>query len=290
VKLIRPELAQQQELRDQFLAEAVVTGDLDHPNVIPVHDVGVAPDGTLFYAMKEVRGTAWNKVIAKKTEEENLEILLKVADAVAYAHSKGVVHRDLKPENVMLGDFGEVLVMDWGLAIGVSSASKAERLPSQSGAAGTPAYLSPEMALGEGERIGPASDIYLLGGMLYEIVTGLRPHAGKGAMACLLAAARNEIQPTEKKGELVRLALKAMATQPADRYPDVKAFQQALRDYRRHAESIALATQAKAHLAQMQQGQAGDAYRECNEAISGYRQALALWAGNVPARGSPTTG
>jgi serine/threonine protein kinase len=106
VKVIRPELADQQQLRDQFLSEAVVTGDLDHPNVIPIHDVGVAADGTLFYAMKEVRGTAWNKVVASKTLEENLEILLKVADAVAFAHSKGVVHRDLKPENVMLGDFG----------------------------------------------------------------------------------------------------------------------------------------------------------------------------------------
>ena len=283
VKVIRPELADQQGLRDQFLIEAVVTGDLDHPNVIPIHDVGVAPDGTLFYAMKEVRGTPWSKAIASKSLEENLEILLKVADAVAYAHSKGVVHRDLKPENVMLGDYGEVLVMDWGLAISVSGAAKAERLPSQSGAAGTPAYLAPEMALGEGDRIGPASDIYLLGAILYESVTGLRPHAGKGAMACLLAAARNEIQPTDKKGELVRIALKAMATAPEDRYTDVKAFQQALRGYRRHAESIALATRAKELLARIQQDQASAAYGECNEAISGYRQALALWAGNVPA-------
>jgi WD40 repeat protein len=102
-------------------------------------------------------------------------------------------------------------------------------------------------------------------------------------MACLLAAARNEIQPTEKKGELVRIALRAMATEPDDRYAEVKAFQQALRDYRQHAESIALATQAKEHLAQVQQAQAGAVYRECNEAISGYRQALALWAGNGPA-------
>jgi hypothetical protein len=93
----------------------------------------------------------------------------------------------------------------------------------------------------------------------------------------------HEIQSTDKKGELVRIALKAMATEPAERYPDVKAFQQALRDYRQHAESIVLATRAKEHLARLQQSQAGEVYRECNEAISGYRQALALWDGNVPA-------
>ena len=132
---------------------------------------GAAPDGTLFYAMKEVRGTPWHKAIVGKSLEENLEILLKVSDAVAYAHSKGVVHRDLKPENVMLGDYGEVLVMDWGLAISVSAEGKAERLMKAADAAGTPAYLAPEMALGEGDRIGPASAVY---GECNEAISGCR--------------------------------------------------------------------------------------------------------------------
>lgn len=282
VKVIRPEFASQSDRREHFLSEAVVTGGLDHPNVVPIHDLGATPDGTVFYAMKEVRGTPWSEVIGSRSEEENIEILLRVADAVAFAHSKGIVHRDLKPANVMLGDYGEVLVMDWGLALRIGPEGRPLGGP-RPGAGGTPAYLAPEMALGAMDRIGPASDIYLLGGILYEIVTGLRPHAGEGVMGCLTAAADNRIQPTARDDELVGIARRAMATDPAARYEEVKAFQQAIREYRHHAESLILEARARERLERVQRRQAGDLYGEYGEVISGYRQALALWAGNVRA-------
>src|SRR5439155_25487050 len=104
------------------------------------------------------------------------EILMKVADAVAFAHSRGVVHRDLKPENVMLGDFGEVLVMDWGLAMSTSLFRKAESSTQTSSMGGTPAYMAPEMATGPADRIGPPADGYLLRAILFEIITDQPPH------------------------------------------------------------------------------------------------------------------
>ena len=117
IKMLKNDIASDDEQREKFLSEAVVTGDLDHPNIVPIYDLGSNETGALFYSMKRVQGTPWMSVIDRKSNAENIDILMKVADAVAFAHSRGVIHRDLKPENVMLGDFGEVLVMDWGLAI-----------------------------------------------------------------------------------------------------------------------------------------------------------------------------
>ena len=116
VKMLKPSAKVREEQRDKFISEAVVTGELDHPNIVPIYDLGSNDEGALFYSMKRVHGTPWDKVINQKQLDENLSILLRVADAVAFAHAGGVIHRDLKPENVMLGDYGEVLVMDWGLA------------------------------------------------------------------------------------------------------------------------------------------------------------------------------
>ena len=198
VKMIRPEAAAHGGAWVSFLSEAMVTADLDHPNIVPIHDIGTTQDGFLFYAMKEVRGTCWKDVIESKSQAENLEILLNVCDAVAFAHSKGIVHRDLKPDNVMLGDFGEVLVMDWGLAVGIDAGGKAQHVAQDSGRAGTPAYMAPEMARCESARIGPASDIYLLGGILYEIATGLRPHHADNIFACIYQAMENEIQGVDQ--------------------------------------------------------------------------------------------
>ena len=110
-----------EEAKSKFLIEAVVTGDLDHPNIVPVHDLGVDTTGNIFYAMKQVAGIEWSKAIKNKSKSENIEILLRVCDAIAFAHDRGIIHRDLKPENVMLGAFGEVLVMDWGACAGCKS-------------------------------------------------------------------------------------------------------------------------------------------------------------------------
>ena len=244
MKMIRPNAAADAERREKFLSEAVVTGDLDHPNIVPIYELGTNENDALFYSMKRVQGTPWSHVIGQKSLAENLEILMKVSDAIAFAHANGVIHRDLKPENVMLGDFGEVLVMDWGLALATTGFRHAEFVTTDDSMGGTPAYMAPEMVTGPFDLIGPASDIYLLGALLFEVVTGLRPHHGTTAQECLFAAATNSIQPCEQTGELIDIAYHAMATEPADRPGSVQEFQSAIRDYQSHCESTALSTRS----------------------------------------------
>ena len=243
VKVLRPELHADDSIRQEFLAEALVASDLDHPNTVPIYDIGVTGEGVLFYSMKLVRGTEWSNTLSSNALERNLDILLKVCDVVSFAHDKGVIHRDLKPDNVMVGAYGEVLLMDWGLAASVGS-SAARCLDADKPLAGTPAYMAPEVAACAVEKIGKASDVYLLGGILYHIVTGLTPHTGSDVTACLVAAMKNELQPTEKTGELVAVALRALRTDPAERYDSVEEFAGAVRDFMAHQISISFSTQA----------------------------------------------
>lgn len=280
LKMIKGPQAEKKSQRQKFLAEAIVTGDLDHPNIVPIYDVGSDPKGSLFYAMKQVKGTPWLKVLDKKSLHENLEILLRVADAIAFSHSRGILHRDLKPENVMLGEYGEVLVMDWGLALATGSFEKARLLRRTTSMGGTPAYMAPEMATGPIDRITPRSDVYLLGAILWELVTGYPPHPGKKVQDCLLAAIRNEIRPTDKTGELINIARKALATDPGDRYQTVPEFQQALRGYLSHSESVTLASRAEQDL---QQAIASQDYRDFSKAVFGFEEAYELWDGNTVA-------
>lgn len=281
VKMLKPNTALDEKTRMKFLAEAVVTGDLDHPNIVPIYDVGTNEDGALFYSMKKVQGTPWLKVVKTKTLHENLDILMKVSDAVAFAHARGIVHRDLKPENVMLGDYGEVLVMDWGLAQATSTFRKSNNVGESTSMGGTPSYMAPEMATGPIGKIGPHSDIYLLGAILYEIITGRPPHTGKNAMQCLMAAAKNDIVPTDKTGELVDVARKAMATKSEDRYSTVQTFQQAVREYLAHEESIVLSTRAAGDLVEAQKS---DDYQRFAKALFGFQEAFTFWEGNTKAQ------
>ena len=269
--------------RQQFLSEAVVTGDLDHPNIVPIHDIALAADDTLFYAMKRVVGKPWLKTIDDMSRDENLDVLLKVCDAIAFAHTRGVVHRDIKPENIMLGDFGEVLVMDWGLAIAKPEFEKRDSITFNAGLGGTPAFMAPEMALGPVEKIGPESDIYLLGATLYYIITGHPPHKAENVSQCIRAVASNEIQSFDPhhQGELMEIALKAMATDPADRFCSVKDLQSAIRLYRSHAESIAIAATAET---EYEQAKASKRYESFSRATHGFEQAIALWGGNEKAQ------
>jgi WD40 repeat protein/serine/threonine protein kinase len=281
VKMLKPSAKIREEQRDKFISEAVVTGELDHPNIVPIYDLGSNEDGALFYSMKRVKGTPWDKVINHKQLDENLSILLRVADAVAFAHAGGVIHRDLKPENVMLGDYGEVLVMDWGLAritpefAHVASVYQADSL------GGTPAYMAPEMARGPIERINKTSDIYLLGAILYEIIGGQPPHSGRDVMQCLLASSQNRIDAIRYDGELKEIALKAMATQQEDRYQSVKEFQEAVRVYQSHSESLVLTAHANQNL---QKARASGDYALYARALYGCQEALALWNDNHRAR------
>ncbi len=275
IKMLKSTAAGDRDERGKFLSEAVVTGDLEHPNIVPIYNLGKSESGALFYSMKRVKGTPWNVVLVRKTHTENLDILMRVADAVAFAHSRRVVHRDLKPENVMLGDFGEVLLMDWGLAVSL----RASR--GTIGMGGTPAYMAPEMASGPVDRIGTASDVYLLGAILYEILTGRPPHTGRNVVQCLLAAAKNEIRPTEVTGELMDVARKAMATKRRDRYAGVGEFQDAIRAYQSHSESILLSTRAEEDL---QRAEKNDDYETYSRALFGFQEAVELWDGNAKAK------
>jgi WD40 repeat protein/serine/threonine protein kinase len=278
----------EQERRLQFISEAVVTGDLDHPNIVPIHDIAVTGDDTLFYSMKRVSGMPWSKVIAEKSRDENIDILLKVCDAIGFAHTRGVVHRDIKPENIMLGEFGVVMVMDWGLALAKPEFEKLESVHQSTGLGGSPAYMAPEMAMGPVDRIGPESDVYLLGATLFQIITSWAPHYASNVSECLKVVASNKIRdvPKEHHGELLQIALKAMATRPEDRYRDVVSFQQAIRNYRSHSESIALAARAEGDLERAGQTATYDDY---SRAMFGFEEAITLWDGNTKAiEGSAT--
>ncbi|VGO12095.1 Serine/threonine-protein kinase PknD [Pontiella desulfatans] len=278
VKMLKPDRQASAAAADALMAEAVVTGHLEHPNVIPVYDLGVDAEGNLFYAMKEVHGAPWSKRMATRSLDENLDILLRVADTISFAHSRGILHRDLKPHNIMLGEFGEVMVMDWGASCSTEIGTGAQA--SDSSFCGTPAYMPPEMARGDLNRQGEGTDVYLLGAMLYQIISGHPPRLEKDAVLCINLASENHIDPLGQEGELVRIALKAMATLPTERFPHVRDFQQAIRNYRSHSESLLLLENAKVSLARARQEQDYDLF---NRAIYAFREALELWPENEEA-------
>ncbi|MCC6511709.1 MAG: protein kinase [Pirellulaceae bacterium] len=278
IKMLRDDYRHRQDHRDKFLAEAVLTGELDHPNIVPIYDLGRSTSGELFYSMKNVVGTPWDRVIGTKSLRENLDILLKVADAVAFAHSRGVIHRDLKPENVMLGSFGEVLVMDWGIALPTAEFRKSASILRSQAMGGTPAYMAPEMAKGSVEKITQSADVYLLGAILFEILTGRPPHYGHDVMNCLLNAAENLIVETDVTGELMEIANKSMSTVPRRRYRSVQDFQAAIRLYQSHSDSITLSDNAEIDLAEAINNKS---YQKFSRATFAFEEALSMWAENT---------
>lgn len=306
IKLIRPE-AQAESARGQFVAEALVNGLLDHPNIVPVHELGANAQGETFLAMKLVGGTSWKHLLhptndaqrrlaAEYDLERHLGVLQSVANAVAYAHSKGIVHRDLKPENVMVGAFGEVLVMDWGIAVDVrerpGADARARHKSSIHTPAGTPCYMPPELAEGRGADIGPWTDTYLLGAILHELVTGHPPHRGDTLLAVLLAAAASTPPsfPAGTPAALAAICTKALSRRREERYANVAEFQAALRDFLRHRDSQKVSAAASQALQRARESVAGNEtarvrrYAEFSEAIAGFRQALVLWSENQEAR------
>ncbi len=276
----------------RFLEEAKITAQLDHPGIVPVHELGLDSDGRLFFTMKLVKGrdleAVFDLVFGGKedwTETRALGVLLRVCEAMAYAHAKGVIHRDLKPSNVMVGSFGEAYVMDWGLARALGRRDKhdlrlkpgdAEKRPAAAGrraersraadspivtidgdVVGTPAYMPPEQARGEVETLGPAADVYAIGAMLYHLLARRRPYVPKGARltdrTVLARVVEGPPEPLRKvrpavPAELASIVEKAMAREPDRRYATTHELSNDLRAYLEHRVVKAYATGAVAEL------------------------------------------
>jgi len=224
----------------RFLREARITARLDHPNIVPIHEIGRRSDGTLYYTMKRVRGSSLTEVIQTcQTLEQRLALLphfVDLCNAIAYAHSQGVLHRDIKPQNVMVGAFGETLVLDWGLARVDSDdpelpTSRSDRTLQQlavgmtmaGSVMGTPAYMSPEQASGHQDKIDERSDVWSLGMVLYEIIAGRTPFEGLATTAVIAKVVEGEVKPIQEvepgvPRDLAAAVSKALAPNRDDRY------------------------------------------------------------------------
>ena len=263
LKQIQIQHADDPASRARFLIEAEVTGRLEHPGIVPVYGVGTNEQGRPFYAMRFVRGQSLKEAIDRYHQSDSqqkgdrahgnlalrelLARFIEVCHAIAYSHSRGVIHRDLKPANILLGPYGETLVVDWGLAkvvgrddVTPQPAAEVTLRPSSASGTdhttagitiGTPAYMSPEQSEGRGEEIGPASDVYSLGATLYCILTGRPALSDNNVENMLVRLRRGAIDPPHRVKHRVPAALeaivmKAMALRPADRYPSAQALGQ----------------------------------------------------------------
>jgi serine/threonine-protein kinase len=240
LKVIDPELATHPEALGRFLDEARIAGQLDHPNIVPVYDVDVDAAGIpTAFQMKLIDGETLTRRIARPSTERRereltklLEIFLRVCDAVAFAHSRGVIHRDLKPDNVMIGEFGQVYVMDWGCAHvlpGRKARSKHEEgaprrtfIEQDGTVIGTPGYMAPEQARGHSAKLDERTDVFGLGGILYHILTGDAPYPGETTSGSVELARRGAPKPPVANPALVRIAMRALAAEREDRFETVE--------------------------------------------------------------------
>ncbi len=283
--------------RSDFRAEAMTGGRLEHPNIVPVYEAGRTRQGRPFFAMKLVGGRSWSEILRAGDKELrfHLETLLQVCNAIAFAHSKGVVHNDLKPSNVMIGAFGEVLVMDWGLAteFGPEPSGDLRHRSQVRGMCGTPAYMPPELANGEGADIGPWTDVYLLGSILYKLLCGRPPRSGSRFMDVMLEAMCGTVDPLPPgiPDELCGLVEQALHPEPMRRHGSVLEFQRKLRAYLSHEKSLDLAADARRRLDEVRAraasaGQVGEEernalYEDFGAALAGFGQALRQWPENA---------
>ncbi|HZU38869.1 MAG TPA: tetratricopeptide repeat protein, partial [Gemmataceae bacterium] len=291
VKVLLDSHAHSPELTRRFLEEAQINGQLQHPGIVPVYDLGVFADDRPYFTMKLVRGKTLAAHLAARREVQEdrakyLGIFTQVCQTLAYAHARGVLHRDLKPSNIMVGSFGEVQVMDWGLAkvlarggvplesgapgdspaSAASSAGETQEMDSRTQAGsvlGTPAYMAPEQARGEVQRVDERTDVFGLGGLLCEILTGKPPFPGRAldakrkAQAALMEDAYARLDQYGEDAELIDLAKRCLAPEPADRprhagevARTMTAYQQSVAERLRLAELARAAEEARSREAE----------------------------------------
>lgn len=300
-----------------FESEACITAVLEHPNIVPVYDMGVDQSDQVFYSMKLVEGTPWDELLDKRSEDydlrSHLEILIEAANAVAYAHSRGVIHRDIKPQNVMVGEYGEVLLVDWGLACALEPTHDRSSRILDIGqvliTCGTPVYMPPEVSTGQREWVGPWTDVYMLGAVLFEVLYGIPPHEGATAIEALKIASRNEWSfPEQVSAELSPyhdvlrpVVQRALSTYPTSRQPDGKAFADDVRAALRHLDSAELSSEAVHNFREIESAQAErqresrgnrsaprsdqqQTYRTLSRVVAVLEQALSSWSDNEAAR------
>jgi serine/threonine protein kinase len=311
VKVIRHELRTEPDAVRRFLEESQVMGQLQHPGIVPVHAVGQLPEGRPYFAMKLVQGRTLAELLAERPAPAHdlprfLVIFQQVCQAVAYAHSRGVMHRDLKPANIMVGAFAEVQVMDWGLAkVLTADVADHERPRGEQEAqipygvdtvrtvrteetghssadglvVGTFAYMSPEQATGQADQVGPQTDVFGMGAVLCEILTGLPPYAGGSAWEQHLRAAEGDMANAYARldgcgadVELISLAKNCLAVEPERRPRDAGAVAGRLAAYQ-------VGVQERLRRAELEQAAAQARVEEARATLRAERRARRLTAG-----------
>lgn len=258
-------------VRYEFAREAIINGNLEHPSIIRLYEFAYSDEFGLFYAMERIRGKAWSKVIHKQMMEEKLGIFMRVLDAVAYAHSCGIIHRDLKPANIMLGEFGNILVVDWGLALSTEEIAANRELPNLYGSL---PYMAPEMLSKQTKNMGVHSDIYMLGSILYQIMTGNPPHTLEGKIYERVRAIRaNDIQPIEDFPLLGKVAMKALSTNPNHRYTSVDTLHHALQNYLQNRTAYLTVQNGREHL---EVGRTSQSLNSLSRAFFAFQDALEI--------------
>jgi serine/threonine-protein kinase len=264
IKTLNPAFRDKKKAVERFIREARATAQIEHPNIVPIHELGIMDDVGLFFTMKKVRGVTLKKILEDLEDGDEtalkeyslnslLEIFLKACQGVAFAHSRGIIHRDLKPENIMVGDFGEALVMDWGLVKNLNDSEEDVEdiklnlnedvaLTIDGTISGTPLFMAPEQAMGKNSEVNKRTDIYGLGTILYSILTFEPAPFDPDFSSCadlLQAVSKGAFEPPGKHAperkipkELDAICMKAMATNPEDRYCSVKELISDIRAYR----------------------------------------------------------
>ncbi len=305
VKTLRPEHRTASNTL-KLLREAWVTGALEHPNVMPIYDARLDEMGHPMIVLKRIEGVEWTDLMAdpeavrerfgaESLLDYNLQLLMQVCHAAHFAHSRHIVHRDLKPENVMIGEFGEVYLVDWGIAVSTHDDGSG-RLPLAAEAtevAGTPGYMAPEMLGADMGSITPLTDVYLLGAVLYELLTGEPPHSGDSSVQIVTSILSSTPSfPDDAPPELCAIARRAMAPEPDQRFGSAAEMRLALQDFMQHKSSARLSSKAERRLARLTEALVASVDQRGRGAIYdlfgacrfGFREALAMWPSNQAAQ------